>query len=252
MKFLRRLRTLLPKSVDIAIAKDSQRAREVAALLRKPLRQRWRSLRPLWSIEQRMEKMLEPHPDPKFGTIADHYLASSSWAWKLAILERLVEQRRAGSILEIGTAYGGSAVAMALAQQEPNLVTIDFFAPQSKIGPENIRSVVPSGVECLTEDKNLALPRLVHEGRRFDFVFHDGGHSGDNYVDEFRLISKALEPGSIFVFDDITWDNNPANRATTKDWSRRTCYEGWLEVLSDPKVEGAVIAKGSIGILLTA
>ncbi|HEX8640491.1 MAG TPA: class I SAM-dependent methyltransferase [Allosphingosinicella sp.] len=232
------------------MAKDSARSRTVATMLRRPLRQSWRSLRPTWRIEERMTRLDDPHPDPKFTTVAAHYMASSSWAWKLAILERLVEHIHARSILEIGTAYGGSAVAMALAQDEPKLVTIDFFGPQAKLGPENIRTAVPSGVECITEDKNVAIPRLIGEGRQFDFVFHDGGHNGDAYVKEFGIIAPALLPGSIFIFDDITWDDNPGNRDVTRKWSRRTCREGWLELLEHPRVEGAVVAKGSIGILL--
>jgi predicted O-methyltransferase YrrM len=182
--------------------------------------------------------------------VARHFAGASSGEAKLALLQQLSRVRPATAILEIGTAYGLSAIAMALAPERPRVTTIDFFEPQASIGPANIKSIGLSNVECVTENKLAALPRLAGEGRHFDFVFHDGGHAGDWYISDFETIVPMLEPHSIYVIDDITWDSRPHMRELTKSHSKRTCFEGWQELLKDPRVEGAVVANHSIGILL--
>lgn len=199
-------------------------------------------------ISAEMIKRDDPHPSDRYDTVAEHFRGASSSRRKLSVWEALVRERQPKSILELGTAYGLSAVTMAMAQERPRIVTIDFFEPQASIGPQNIRTIIPEGVRCLTQDKNLALPALAAAGERFDYVFHDGGHTGDAYVKDFHTITPMLEPRSTYVIDDIAWDKTPEIRKYTSE-SRRTCYEGWLEVVGDERVEGALVWKG-VGILL--
>ncbi|HWT11290.1 MAG TPA: class I SAM-dependent methyltransferase [Allosphingosinicella sp.] len=242
-------RTLSP---SVTVAKDSARARDLSALLsgRLTLDPGIKSV--VDQVRARAAADTTPYPPEAYGgyaTIGEHAAAASSRDPKLALLEALVRRRAAGSILEIGTAYGLSAVTMALAQGSPNVVTIDFFEPQASVGPKNIASVT-GGVQCIKERKEEALPRLHREGRKFDLVFHDGGHTGDGYVQDFDTIHPMLTPQSIYIIDDIAWDEGE-RRGFTSDKSRRTCREGWEELLRDPRVEGAVVANRSVGILLT-
>ena len=43
--------------------------------------------------------------------------------------------------------------------------------------------------QCLTE--------LAKELKSFDFLFHDAGHSYDDYVNDFALAEPMLAPGAI-------------------------------------------------------
>lgn len=195
-----------------------------------------------------MMALSQPHPSARYDTVAQHFAACSSGRNKLALWETLVRYANASHILEIGTAYGLSAIAMALAQTRPHMTTIDFLEPQASLGPANVKRVLPEGIEFITKDKSKALPELAAAGRTYDFVLHDGGHTGDSYVKDFQTILPMLEPGSMYIIDDIDWDRSQKIRNYTQE-SVRTCYEGWTEVVSDENVEGAVVY-GSIGILL--
>lgn len=239
------------KSDHVELAKSSPRTAALAELLADPGPLDVRIAAAVAAVRERLERDATPRRASSFGpyaTVGEHFSAASSKDAKLAMLEAIVRFQDAGSILEIGTAYGISAIAMALAQREPRLVTIEAFEPQATIGAANIRSVT-SGVECVNERKETALPRLAAEGRRFDLVFHDGGHTGDAYVEDFATIRTMLEPASIYMIDDIAWDEG-RKRAATGETSRRTCLEGWQELVADPNVEGALVCNKNLGILL--
>lgn len=252
MSFLRKLwRSLRARSRRIEVVKSSDRAERLAARLQASVALSAEARRAVEDVSARMRLRRDPHPDARYAAVADHFAGSSSGERKLALLQQLVAYDGAGSILELGTAYGLSSIAMSLMEHRPKIVTIDFFEPQASIGPENLRSVGADTVECIKQDKVEALPRLAAEGRRFDFVFHDGGHTGDWYVSDFATIYPMLEKGSLYVIDDIAWDRVPEIRKMTESMSRRTCFEGWQELLGDERVDGAVVINGNVGILLT-
>lgn len=199
-------------------------------------------------VSEKMKRNTDPHPSTRYATVADHFKGASSTEAKLALLQYFARAADAKQILEIGTAYGLSGIALAMAQKSPALTTLDGFEPQATLGPINIRSVLPQGVEAIKGDKNETLPRLAAEGRRYDFVFHDGGHDGDGYVRDFELIQSMMPSGAIYIIDDISWDRKPHLRLTTQERSRRTCLEGWKEVLTHPRIAGALTVK-DVGIL---
>lgn len=210
------------------------------------------ALRP---IRDAMSKNTDPRSDARWGaTVGEHFARASSKNDKLAILEFLVRQAKAKSILEIGTAYGISGIALAMSQNAPKLVSIEGFEPMMHMGPANIKSAISGDLVFLSGDKVPHLKDLARGERKFDLVFHDGGHNGDSYVEDFDTLHPVLEPGCFYVIDDIAWDtDNAQNRAaTTSHGSRRTCLEGWTELVADPRVEGAVSFDRRLGILLVS
>lgn len=252
-KLKRRTGQLYMRLRPAKVVKRSRRVAEIARRLKaRPALSDGTSVA-ITKIASLMAQRTDPYPLPQFGpTVAEHFRRASSGAQKLAFLEQLVRSERPEAILEIGTAYGLSTIAMANAQVKPTLVTIERFDPPASIGAANVRREIPSGVEFHQGNKDDILPALAAEGRKFDFVFHDGGHTGDGYVNDFNTIVPMLTPGSVFIIDDIAWDdNNAVNRAYTSGHSARTCFEGWQEVLLDPRVDGAVVYSGSVGIIVT-
>lgn len=230
------------------ILKPSERAQRLARILDGELRLGPDIEARIDAISSEMMSHSEPHHSVRYATVADHFAGASSTKPKLARWEALVRELKPASILELGTAYGLSAITMAKAQDRPKLTTIEFSEPQATIGRQNIEKSIGAGVECVKGDKNLILPELRQAGRRFDYVFHDGGHAGDDYVKDFESILPMLEPGSTYIVDDISWDDKPEIRKHTSA-SRRTCYEGWLEIAGHERVDGA-LEYGKAGILL--
>lgn len=252
MGLLRRIwRKLRARPRNVELVKASPRAERLAAHLRGTASLGAEARPAIERIRTAMLQRNDPHGDARYATVARHFAGASSGDPKLALLQQLIAYRGAKSILELGTAYGLSSIAMAKTRERPQIVTIEFAEPQATIGLENLRTVGATNVECVKGDKVEVLPRFASEGRKFDFVFHDGGHTGDFYVSDFALIAPMLEPESIYVIDDIAWDSRPDIRALTESRSRRTCFEGWQELLTDPRVDGALVINNNVGILLT-
>ena len=243
------IRKIPPLDSDISVALDSVRA-DVSRMT-----DAYHSVRaddPSYSVGADVSRMTGPSPYAPYATVAAHFASASSKPSKLALLAQVVRLSNAQSILEIGTAYGLSAIAMAKAQTRPNLLTIDLYEPQISISRRHLAARFPGGgVEQIVGDKAEVIPRLVQEGRKFDLVFHDGGHDGDAYVQDFAATLPALSPASLFLIDDIRWDDAPERRLSrTAHKSVRTCYEGWCELTRHSSVQGAIEIQKSLGLLM--
>jgi predicted O-methyltransferase YrrM len=53
------------------------------------------------------------------------------------------------------------------------------------------------------EPSELALPRLIAEGRRLDFAYIDGNHQFEGVFLDFVFIHRLLKPGGVVIFDDL-------------------------------------------------
>lgn len=88
------------------------------------------------------------------------------------------------TVVEIGLAYGSSALAIgealvAAAPTAPSHLVVDAYQESvwSNAGWELIRQAgLDSFTTLVTEPSQLALPRLVAEGRTVDAAFVDGSH----------------------------------------------------------------------------
>lgn len=170
-----------------------------------------------------------------------NFVSDSSFARKGRILSVAVRLMRSEAGLEIGTAYGMSALFIATAQallgHKVRLVTIENGEPQYSLARAMLAERYPSVVceKGLSQDVLRGL--LVHQAD-YDFVFHDGGHSRDHYVNDFAAMKPLLRPGAVVLFDDIRWARDPAGT-----------YKGWREVVDDPGVASAVELDGVVGLL---
>jgi len=90
----------------------------------------------------------------------------------------------------------------------------------------------------------MTLPRLVASLPPFDFLFHDAGHSRDDYVRDFDAVSGGLAPGALVLIDDIRWKDARFFEADPR------CHEGWMELVNQPRVSRAVEIDGAMGLLL--
>lgn len=167
-----------------------------------------------------------------------HFLVSSVPARKGRLLSNIIRFSRSERCLELGTAYGMSAMfildAMRASGLSGHLATLEAREPQFSIASEELKSQYGEMVSCHFGYTHDVLPGLVRSLGRLDFLFHDT----KDFVSVFETLEKALVPGAVVLFDDIRWVEAPA----------RT-YEGWMEVVSHPRVQRAVEIEG-MGLLL--
>jgi protein-L-isoaspartate O-methyltransferase len=118
-----------------------------------------------------------------------------------AELGRLAEGVR---VLEVGSAFGFSACAMALAGAE-SVTAVDPHQQLASLGTmmENLGGYGVSGkVEVVTEISQTALPMLVAIGARFGLVFVDGDHSEAGAGFDIDMALKLLDPGGVLAVHD--------------------------------------------------
>jgi|SRR6185312_3310778 len=151
-----------------------------------------------------------PAADGK-GTVAVHSTISDEEG---ELLTRLIAERKPSVSLEIGLAFGVSALficeAMSRSSARPHHIVIDPAqnAPEywQGIGLANLRRAGYSGfVEFIEKPSQIALPELVAAGRKADFAFIDGEHTFDHVLVDFFFVDQMLNVGGVVVLDDAGW-----------------------------------------------
>jgi cephalosporin hydroxylase len=127
-------------------------------------------------------------------------------------LRELLDKCQPRATLETGLANGGSAVILCewhSKNTDGKHTAIDPFqsAPKPK-GFENagVNAVASAGqahrMTVIEDFGHLALPRLVEEGRKFQFVLIDGYHSFDYTLLDLFYADLLLDDGGIVAVHD--------------------------------------------------
>jgi predicted O-methyltransferase YrrM len=123
-------------------------------------------------------------------------------------LRDLAIAEEAERTIEVGLALGMSALFLcqAVLPRGGRHVAIDPFQAKSWNGA-GLRTLREAGVEELVEvieeESQLALPRLVGEGREFDFAFVDGDHRFEGVFLDLYFMTRLVKPRGLVVVDDM-------------------------------------------------
>jgi predicted O-methyltransferase YrrM len=126
-----------------------------------------------------------------------------------AFLQRLIRQRKPKTTLEVGLAFGISALFVCEALQEcGGLRHIAIDAHQSTyfngIGSNNLKLAgFANLIEIIESYSHLALAELEARGTRVEFAFIDGWHTFDYALADFFHVDRLLSVGGVVVFDDV-------------------------------------------------
>jgi predicted O-methyltransferase YrrM len=128
------------------------------------------------------------------------------------VLRDLLVAERARVVVEIGLAYGRSALAIAEAlvmrgHNGARHVIIDAYQHLfHNAGWEAIESAGLSGLSTLTTGRSqLELPRLVAREFVADAAFVDGSHIFHNVFVDLYFLREVVRPGGLIVLDDCQW-----------------------------------------------
>lgn len=158
-------------------------------------------------------------------------------------LGRWVRRENATRTIEIGLGYGISALyicegLVANGHPDSRHVAID---PYQMSGPDGrgfascaLQFLEEAGVMAMVEhhedESQIALPRLLAEGRTFDLGFVDGNHRFDRVFLDLYYLGRLVRRGGIIILDD--YDLPGVARAASFFLTNL----GWeLEEVSEPK-----------------
>jgi predicted O-methyltransferase YrrM len=121
-----------------------------------------------------------------------------------------VSREGATRTIEIGLGYGISAlfVCEGLVRNgdaAARHVVVDPYQA-TRFGNCGLQVLEEAGVASLVEhhaeESQIALPRFLSEGRRFDLAFVDGNHRFDGVFLDLVYLGRLLRPGAIVLVDD--------------------------------------------------
>lgn len=129
------------------------------------------------------------------------------------VLRDVLIAEGACAVLEVGLAYGSSALAigeavLATCGRRACHVMIDPFqaSAYSNVGWELLCSVgLGATSKLLVEASSLVLPRLLGEGFVADAAFVDGSHRFHEVFVDLYFLRKLVRPGGLIVLDDVEW-----------------------------------------------
>jgi predicted O-methyltransferase YrrM len=119
---------------------------------------------------------------------------------------------RPRTVIEIGLAYGSSALAIAealvaIGSGEARHVIVDAY--QQQFHGSGWAAIVDAGLAGLCslveERSQTALPRLVQEGFVADAAFVDGSHIFHNVFVDLFYLRELVRPGGLVILDDCSY-----------------------------------------------
>lgn len=128
-------------------------------------------------------------------------------------LQRLVRECGAQKTLEVGLAFGISALYICDALEKNAATehhTIDPFQNNQYWQNIGLKNIERAGFADIHTHHNLlshqAFPQIELQGHQFDFIFIDGAHNFDYVMVDFFCADRVLKDGGLLVLDDCTYD----------------------------------------------
>lgn len=123
------------------------------------------------------------------------------------VVRDLLVAEGARVVIEVGLAYGSSALAIGEALvSRPNSRHIVVDAFQDHFGHAGWRALRDAGLDDLVTlieaRSQLVLPRLVEDGVAADAAFVDGSHMFHNVFVDLAFLRLLVRPGGLVVCDD--------------------------------------------------
>ena len=174
----------------------------------------------------------------------------------LRFIEVMCHISKPKKILEIGTAIGYSAIALAIAidkggnsQGEFQIITIEKSEDMANIARENIAKFVgdahPGGpkIKVITGDANEILPTFNNQ--MFDLIFMDAAKG--QYIQFLPHCINTLKVGGVLISDNILFEGMVA---TDDLWKKRKCTiirnlrEYIKEIMCNDRLETSILPLG--------
>lgn len=155
-----------------------------------------------------------------------------------SLLYHLIREYQPERCLEVGMAYGLSALHICQALSENGKGTHVAIDPlqDSRFKSIGLLNIERAGFRDIfsfhQQRSDDALAALVAQGASFDLAFIDGSHLFDYVIVDFLYVDRMLAKNGLIVFDDL-W--MPAVRKAVSFVLRNRAYEliqpGWLPTI---------------------
>jgi len=154
--------------------------------------------------------------------IRDIAYYSMSGKKKCQLLYNLVANFKPTNIIELGTSFGLTAMYMSLAAPEITVNTVEGDSQTLAIANSFFEQLNFKNIKSMNSTFDSALPYILKENKKADFIFFDGNHLKEPTLRYFNESFPYAHNNSVFIFDDIHWSSE--------------MNEAWQEIISHPQV----------------
>lgn len=117
----------------------------------------------------------------------------------IQLIRVLLQAAKPRYILEVGTAIGYSAIHMAEAVPDAQIITLEKDIERAKRAQSNfVTAGVESRVELIVGDAEQIIPELEYD---FDAVFIDAAKG--QYIQFMQAAMDKLKPGGLMISDNV-------------------------------------------------
>jgi caffeoyl-CoA O-methyltransferase len=158
-------------------------------------------------------------------------------------LASLVAASRADTILELGTAYGYSAIWMALAQGPAGrITTIDLDTARTGIARSFFeRAGVAERIEIINQPALEAIASMPHPS--YDLVFIDAVKA--EYAAYLEAVLPHVKTSGIIAVDNLLWSHRASAAPATADDSSTLAIRDFNRTfLSHPALRAVIVPVG--------
>lgn len=163
-------------------------------------------------MKQAIKRRLGYRPLDETSAVRDVFSSMASLAgqpvcppWEGDLIHETLDELSATACLEIGFHTGSTAVYMlnALRERGGSVTSIEPNSEDIR-GFETVAAFDPGKAhhEVVAARSDETLPRLLAEGRKFDFVFIDGWKTLDAMFVDAYYATRLLRTGGVLFFDD--------------------------------------------------
>lgn len=148
----------------------------------------------------------------------------------LHVLREYLLNNHAKDTLEIGLAYGGSAMTILSTLKE---IYPDSEFSHSAIDPMQNTTWKGSSLRVIKEIglnphfifhegfSSLVLPKLIEHGKKYDLIYIDGSHIFEDVFVDFYFSATLLRVGGVLLLDDSTDPHvKKVNRFVTRNYAK--------------------------------
>lgn len=161
------------------------------------------------------------------------------------LLQNIIAERGFKNSIEIGLAFGISAIAIAeaISKNGGRHLVIDRFQYEAWNG-HGLELVRMAGYNDIVEFSDLycyqLLPKLMEQQRSFDFAYIDSTKQFDWILVDFFYLDKILEIGGVVVFDDASF---PGIRKVIRYVSQFPSYKVYTTFDGNKKTRATTVGK---------
>lgn len=158
-------------------------------------------------------------PVRKVSAIAKNTLITPKFG---QLMFRLAAHFKPNTVLEIGTSLGVSALYLAKAAPEAQIITLEGSTSVAKIAEKQFKTLLANNVTIITGEFSQSLPVAINKLKSIDLAFVDGNHRYAPTLQYFDTLKPHLHHDSVVIFDDIHWSDE--------------MHQAWEAIKQDPSV----------------